>query len=487
MELEMEIQGLSETGTKRHPAGASPSGPGPRETETERGRGKGRKRGRDHIRTTDSPSNYKDELAGERATEPKMQLRSASRSCPGSDSTLLRWRAPHFAALVLARGGSKGIPLKNIKPLAGVPLIGWVLRTATDCSLFDSIWVSTDNDQIEQVAKKYGAQVHRRSKGVSKDSSSSLDTILEFLKHHKEIDVVGHIQCTSPCLHPRHLGDVVKMIKDEGYDSVFSVVRRHHFRWQEVKKGELTKPLNLDPTKRPRRQDWSGELCENGSFYFATRALLQQGCLQGGKVAYYEMAPEYSVDIDVDIDWPIAEQRIISYGYFGKIDEIKLLVCNLDGLLQDGSSQMSFNLLDLQDAVAKTLRDKKVRVEFISASDLSAQVHSSNEVKGKVENKLDTVDVWRKKLGITWKNIAYLGNDDSDLECLKEAGVGGAPQDAASHLLEVATYICNHNAGNRAVEEFAEHVLLLINKYESVNDQKKGEIPTTSDWRGGFL
>uniref|UniRef100_UPI00398E5DC2 N-acylneuraminate cytidylyltransferase A isoform X2 n=1 Tax=Pristiophorus japonicus TaxID=55135 RepID=UPI00398E5DC2 len=436
MELEMEIQGLSETGTKRHPAGASPSGPGPRETETERGRGKGRKRGRDHIRTTDSPSNYKDELAGERATEPKMQLRSASRSCPGSDSTLLRWRAPHFAALVLARGGSKGIPLKNIKPLAGVPLIGWVLRTATDCSLFDSIWVSTDNDQIEQVAKKYGAQVHRRSKGVSKDSSSSLDTILEFLKHHK---------------------------------------------------GELTKPLNLDPTKRPRRQDWSGELCENGSFYFATRALLQQGCLQGGKVAYYEMAPEYSVDIDVDIDWPIAEQRIISYGYFGKIDEIKLLVCNLDGLLQDGSSQMSFNLLDLQDAVAKTLRDKKVRVEFISASDLSAQVHSSNEVKGKVENKLDTVDVWRKKLGITWKNIAYLGNDDSDLECLKEAGVGGAPQDAASHLLEVATYICNHNAGNRAVEEFAEHVLLLINKYESVNDQKKGEIPTTSDWRGGFL
>uniref|UniRef100_UPI001EAF6E49 N-acylneuraminate cytidylyltransferase-like n=1 Tax=Oncorhynchus gorbuscha TaxID=8017 RepID=UPI001EAF6E49 len=216
----------------------------------------------------------------------------------------------HIAALILARGGSKGIPLKNIKMLAGVPLIGWVLRAAVDSKQFDSVWVSTDHDDIEKVAKAWGAQVHRRSPEVSKDSSSSLDTIQEFARLNPEVEVICHIQATSPCLHPFHLKEALEMITKQGFTSVFSVVRRHHFRWQEVKKGGsvATQPLNLDPCNRPRRQDWDGELCENGSFYIYTRATIERG-LQGGKWVYYEMLPEYSVDIDVDIDWPVAEQR----------------------------------------------------------------------------------------------------------------------------------------------------------------------------------
>ncbi|KAF1380877.1 hypothetical protein PFLUV_G00168590 [Perca fluviatilis] len=226
----------------------------------------------------------------------------------------------HVAALILARGGSKGIPQKNIKKLAGIPLLGWVLRTAADSDVFDSIWVSTDHDEIEKVAKSWGAQVHRRSPEVSKDASTSLETIREFLEQRKEVEVICNIQATAPCLHPFHVKAALKMITEEDFDSVFSVVRRHQFRWKEVKEGsgELTAPLNLDPAKRPRRQDWNGELVENGSFYFATRELVENNLLQGGKVAYYEMTPEYSVDIDVDIDWPVAEQRVLRYGYFGK-------------------------------------------------------------------------------------------------------------------------------------------------------------------------
>lgn len=133
----------------------------------------------------------------------------------------------HLAALVLARGGSKGIPLKNIKLLAGVPLIGWVLRAAIDAGVFHSVWVSTDHDEIEKVAKQFGAQVHRRSPEVSQDSSTSLETIREFLNHHHEVDIVGNIQATSPCLHPSDLIKVANLIQKEGFDSVFSVVRRH--------------------------------------------------------------------------------------------------------------------------------------------------------------------------------------------------------------------------------------------------------------------
>ncbi|KAI2648572.1 N-acylneuraminate cytidylyltransferase B [Labeo rohita] len=175
---------------------------------------------------------------------------------------------PHRAALILARGGSKGIPLKNIKNLAGVPLI--------------AVWISTDHDEIERVAKVWGAKVHRRSPEVSKDSSSSLETIQEFIRLRPEVDIVCHIQATSPCLHPHHIKEALQMITEQGYNYVFSVVRRHQFRWEEVDKneGRNPTPLNIDVAHRPRRQDWPGELYENGSFYFSTRKTWENGLKQ---------------------------------------------------------------------------------------------------------------------------------------------------------------------------------------------------------------
>ncbi|XP_047241413.1 N-acylneuraminate cytidylyltransferase-like isoform X2 [Girardinichthys multiradiatus] len=243
---------------------------------------------------------------------------SSKKSCPGGSRTSSSKNPGHVAALILARGGSKGIPLKNIKTLAGVPLIGWVLRAAIDCGKFDSVWVSTDHDEIEKVAESWGAKVHRRSPKVSKDCSSSLETIKEFLEENPYVTVVCNIQATSPCLHPFHLQEALKKMIDKKCDSVFSVVRRHQFRWKEVRKGsdQCTQPDNLDPKNRPRRQDWDGELFENGSFYFATTDLImKKGSMQGGKVAYFEMDPQHSVeikeDIDEDINWLLAEQMVL--------------------------------------------------------------------------------------------------------------------------------------------------------------------------------
>ncbi|XP_048410510.1 N-acylneuraminate cytidylyltransferase A [Stegostoma tigrinum] len=397
----------------------------------------------------------------------------AKKAKPGvRQSQRLRGKQRHFAALILARGGSKGIPLKNIKLLAGVPLLGWVLRAAVDCGEFDSVWVSTDNQDIESVARKFGAQVHRRSPEVSKDTTSSLDTILEFLEYHKEVEVVGHLQCTSPCLHPNHLKDVVKMLREEQYESVFSVVRRHHFRWKEVSEGEVTQPLNLNPAKRPRRQDWKGELCENGSFYFATTQLVNTRCLQGGKVAYYEMESQYSVDIDVDIDWPIAEQRVKRYGYYGKIEEVKLLVCNLNEQLVKFLNSSTVNAYLPGIPALETLKGKKqVSVKFFPNTDTSSndgEKHSSDkEMKECAQNKLRTVENLVNKLGITWKNVACFGSTECDLECLKKAEVRGACHNAASSILEVANYICTHDTEIRSLEEFVQHVLLLLEKLEN--------------------
>ncbi|KAK9524980.1 hypothetical protein VZT92_017336 [Zoarces viviparus] len=398
----------------------------------------------------------------------------------------------HVAALVLARGGSKGIPLKNIKMLAGVPLLGWVLRAAVDSDMFDSVWVSTDHDEIEQVAKSWGAQVHRRSLEVSKDSSSSLETIQEFIRLNPEIDVVCNIQATSPCLHPFHLTEALKMITQQGFDSVFSVVRRHQFRWQEVKKGsgEVTKAFNLDPARRPHRQDWDGELCENGSFYFTVRdSLVNEGLLQGGKVAYYEMLPEFSVDIDVDIDWPVAEQRVLRYGYFGRTtpEVVRLMFCKVSGCLTEGrillyksgEEMVSINTRDttgirmLQkealevvlltsqlDSVTQSLADKLA--ERTGCQVISVGEEPLNDLRPMVE---------QRKLG--WKDVAYMGSDTQDISCLNLAGLSAVPGDAPVVVINAAKYTCHSAGGMGAVREFAEHILLQKEKAKSQMEQQR--------------
>ncbi|XP_029382251.1 N-acylneuraminate cytidylyltransferase A isoform X2 [Echeneis naucrates] len=403
----------------------------------------------------------------------------------------------HIAALVLARGGSKGIPLKNIKMLAGVPLIGWVLRAAVDSEMFDSVWVSTDHDEIEKVAKSWGAKVHRRSPQVSRDSSSSLETIQEFVQLNPEVDVICHIQATSPCLHPFHIKEALEMILLEGFDSVFSVVRRHQFRWEEVKKGtgKLTRPFNLDPVNRPRRQDWSGELCENGSFYFGTRELIKsEGCLQGRKVCYYEMLPEYSVDIDVDIDWPVAEQRVLRYGYFGRVtpEVVQLMFCNVSGCLTEGriflsvigEEMVSVNTRDItgirmlqkedvevlllasrEDPITKSLCEKLAKNTGCEVMEVGEE--PLNDLKQVVEQKK-----------LEWKDVAYMGNDKADVNCLNLAGLSAVPADAPVVAINAAKYTCHKVGGMGAVREFAEHILLQ--KHKAKSQMKQDRIDNSS-------
>ncbi|KAJ0070232.1 hypothetical protein NL108_006130, partial [Boleophthalmus pectinirostris] len=395
----------------------------------------------------------------------------------------------HVAALILARGGSKGIPLKNIKTLAGIPLLGWVIRAAVDSDLFDSVWVSTDHDDIEKVGRSWGAQIHRRSAEVSKDSSTSLDTMQEFIRLNPVVDIVCHIQATSPCLHPFHLKEALEYILKRGYDSVFSVVRRHHFRWQEIKKGseELTRPLNLDPCNRPRRQDWDGELCENGSFYFGTTKLIREGRIQGGKVAYYEMLPEYSVDIDVDIDWPVAEQRVLRYGYFGRdIPEVvKLMFCNVSGCLTDGriflmasgGEMISINTRDT--AGLRMLKKEGVEVRnehektHKTALSQTMSEHLGCAVLPVGDKPLMDLEPLVKKRELNWKDVAYMGCDETDVECLNVAGLSAVPADSPVVAMNGAKYICKSVAGKGAVREFSEHIRLQKRKAKSQLEQDR--------------
>ncbi|XP_032440184.1 N-acylneuraminate cytidylyltransferase-like isoform X2 [Xiphophorus hellerii] len=429
----------------------------------------------------------------------------------------------HVAALILARGGSKGIRLKNIKLLAGVPLICWVLRAAIDSDVFDSVWVSTDHDEIAKVAKSWWAKVHRRSEKVSRDDSTSLETIQEFLRENPEVTVVCNIQATSPCLHPSHLKNALKKITEDGYDSIFSVVRKRHFRWKEVENGSFTEPENLNPAKCPRRQDWNGELIENGSLYFAKRRLImKKRRLQGGRVAYVEMKPEHSVDIDMDIDWPVAEQRVLRYGYFGRRVTVhpRLMFCEISGCLTKGRGHLSGSLDRPGVSFAGGPCDTDSEVFFANVSDsevssaksrdtegFSVSIHSrdtegfsvsihSRDIEGLRNLQEDDVQVvlmiskedvalqhplkmmtgWEvmvveedplkavqsmvEKKKLKWKNVAYMGCEAASARCLQLAGLSATPADAHPKAIKARMFHCKHGGGAGAVWEFAEYVLL---------------------------
>ncbi|XP_077979684.1 N-acylneuraminate cytidylyltransferase-like [Glandiceps talaboti] len=386
----------------------------------------------------------------------------------------------HIACVIPARGGSKGIRLKNIKILAGQPLISWALRAAIDSEAFDSVWVSTEHPQIARVSGEWGGKVHDRDPQYAQDKTLALDTMREFSRKHPEADFIMMLQCTSPCVHPWMLREPCRMIREGGYDSVFGVTRYHLFRWRELKKAD-DEPLaeNFDPIYRPRRQDWDGELFENGQFYLFSKKLLDEGVTQGGKIGYYEMDPKYSVDIDTELDWQLAEQRVTRYGYFGKdrnYRNVKLAIFDVDGVVTDnqihvtekGEEFRSYNCSDLEGI--RLLKEAGIDVRLISESDKSTIKFVADRtgctVEGNVKDKLDVLCRWVNELELDFSQVTYMGNDASDIDAMRKAGLGATPADAQEEARYAARYISTNPGGRGAVRQFCDHILKIADKNE---------------------
>lgn len=130
-----------------------------------------------------------------------------------------------IVALILARGGSKGIPLKNLSIISGITLLGRALRIIKNSKLFDDIWVSTDNWSIAYEANFYHVNVHMRHESVSRDETTSLESIVEFLNGHRYVDNIALIQCTSVFIREKYLQLAVEYFQNQSIDCVFSVTR----------------------------------------------------------------------------------------------------------------------------------------------------------------------------------------------------------------------------------------------------------------------
>ncbi len=210
-------------------------------------------------------------------------------------------------ALIPLRGGSKSIRKKNIKPMAGRPLCAWTLSAAVETDAIDAVYVSTECAEIAAVVAGLGlpVEVIDRPAELATDEASTESVMLHFA------DVVGFdrlvtIQATSPLLRASHLEAALERFGREELDSMLSAVRTRRFFW-----ADDGTPINYDPLRRPRRQEFAGTLMENGAFYVTRRdVLLELKCRLGGRIGVYEMPPETAVEIDEPEDWPVVARLL---------------------------------------------------------------------------------------------------------------------------------------------------------------------------------
>ena len=198
-------------------------------------------------------------------------------------------------SLLPARGGSKGIPNKNIAPLNGKPLSYYAIRETLN-SESQETWVSTDNDEIKRVSIECGARVIDRPAEISKDYSQSEEALLHFCSE-VDFDTLVFIQPTSPLVESTHIDTGIQMMNE--YDSIFSVYKEHWVpRWTKE-----VNPDGWDVNNRPMRQQMDEKYVENGAFYITKKENLMQSKLRySGKIGVVEMPLHKSFQIDTEED-----------------------------------------------------------------------------------------------------------------------------------------------------------------------------------------
>lgn len=215
-------------------------------------------------------------------------------------------------SIIPARGGSKGIPLKNLKLLNGKHLLDYSVEASLKSKLINRTIVSTDNYKIFRRAERLGADVIQRPKQLATDSASIESVImhcLDYLRRKGDYipDIIVLLQNTSPLRTVKHIDEVIEIFLKSKYDSMLSGYNSHHFLWKI--KNEKAVPINYNPKKRPNRQQVNNQFVENGAIYITKyRAFKKNKCRISGKIGMYEMPEEMSIDIDTKLDLLKANQ-----------------------------------------------------------------------------------------------------------------------------------------------------------------------------------
>jgi CMP-N,N'-diacetyllegionaminic acid synthase len=229
----------------------------------------------------------------------------------------------NVVAVILARGGSKRLPGKNIRQLAGKPLIAYTIEAAKGAKRVSRTIVSTDAPEIAAVAADYGAEVpFRRPLELAQDDTPSIEALVHAVERVEsqgsEIGAVVLLQPTSPMRHSRHIDEAVELYCSTGVDTVTAIspAASHPYWCWRAAGAEIT-PFFSRAHISMSRHDLPPAFIENGAVYVVRRTLLAAGSLYGERIAGYVMAGEDAIDIDTFEDFERAESILAKRGVVG--------------------------------------------------------------------------------------------------------------------------------------------------------------------------
>lgn len=380
-------------------------------------------------------------------------------------------------AIIPARGGSKGIPRKNLQEVGGIPLIGRSVLAARGAKHVQAVYVSTDDAEIGAVAEEYGAQIIWRPAELATDTASSESALLHALEmlreHGAEAELIVFIQCTSPFVQPQDIDAMIEKMQEEQADCIFTVTPFHGFLWKSD--GQLgSVGINHDRAVRPRRQEREPQFLETGAVY----VMRAEGFVRArrrffGRVLMHEVPPERSIEIDEPADLFVA--NAIERWFKAQAREralparIEAIVFDFDGVFTDN------RVIVLQDGTEAVVCDRgdgwgiaQLHQRGVPMVVISTETNPVVEARCRklnlpcligIRDKRSALHAWLQQNSVSAENVVYVGNDVNDLECMREVGCAVAPADAHPQVRQVAHIVLDSCGGQGALREVAELII----------------------------
>jgi N-acylneuraminate cytidylyltransferase len=377
-------------------------------------------------------------------------------------------------AIIPARGGSKGIPNKNLQTVGGVTLLA---RTVSACLKSDSVtavYVSTDSDDIAAVALNNGAQVIRRPADISGDTASSESALLHALNEIEKTSSLPNnvlfAQCTSPFITHADIDGILELLKD--HDSALTVTHNHAFIWRRDNAGNAI-GINHDSAIRLPRQQLDPEFKETGALYAMNiDQFRKSGHRFFGRIGMYVVPADRSMEIDEPEDLRLANTLEIqekSMPSRESLQLIKAIVFDFDGVMTDdqvyitetgeemvmASRSDGMGISALKNAGLKLLILSKERNPVVARRAEKLQI----EVIQACDNKLKALTEWLSKNQLPLSQCAYVGNDINDLQCMQAVKIAIAPIDAHPQATQAAHWRLTRAGGKGAIRELSDAII----------------------------
>ncbi|MGW3109976.1 cytidylyltransferase domain-containing protein [Streptomyces sp. NPDC001091] len=385
-------------------------------------------------------------------------------------------------AVIPARGGSKGVPAKNLAPVGGVPLVARAVRACLAAPAVTDVVVSTDDPAVAAAARAAGAEVVTRPAAIAGDTATSEAAVLHALDAFEEragaaVDVVLLVQCTSPFLLAEDIGRVAGAVARGGADTAVTVAPFHGFVWRDDDPSEPGTGfgVNHDKAVRPRRQDRPQDLLETGAAYAMDAAGFRAHEHRFfGRTELVRTDPARVLEIDDPHD--LARARALAplldtapAGALPTLADVDAVVLDFDGtqtddrvlIDTDGREFVSVHRGDGLGIAA--LRRAGLPTLILSTEQNPVVAARARKLRLPVLHGIDRKDValkqWCEEQGIAPERVLYAGNDVNDLPCLALVGWPVAVADAHDAVRGAARAVTTVPGGRGAIREIAGWLL----------------------------